>query len=94
MAIYVFPDANGNCAIHYFSDMLTPEEKTSGFEVAVLPEPEYFPDKIPVLKGDTSAKQVWYEYQERQLANNEVKVQQLEQIVADISEMLLEKGVI
>lgn len=94
MAVYVFPDANGSCAVHYLPVILTPEEKANGFEVALLPEPEQIPGKIPVLKGDITTKQVWYEYQEQILTDEEKRVQQLEQAVADISQLLLEKGVI
>ena len=87
--IYVFENPNNNASVVYDENTLTAEQKTKGIAVEVLPVPETPEGKQAVLKCKKSTGEVWYEYID---IPKDPEVEQLKQVVADLTEFVLFGG--
>ena len=86
--IYVFPDENGNCAIHYKPELLTKHDKQNGFAVENLPVPETREGKQAILKFDKATKQLSYEYVDITLSAEEQRIRQLEDRIEELERQI------
>ena len=90
MTIIIFPGPHG-ASVHYRPDLLTPEQKARGIELAALPTPEPPAGKYAVLMGDKGTGQVWYEYKDIPPEPLEERVARLEQRVGQGVEIAADK---
>ncbi len=84
--IYLFKNLDNNASIVYDETSLTAKEKAQGKAFDKLPESEEVEGMTPILKFD--GVQAWYEYVEKPV-DELSRIEQLEQIVADLSELIL-----
>lgn len=80
--IIVFPSGNRECSICYQPDLLSPEVKAGGIELAELPKPKKVAGKYAVLMGKKETKKVWYDYRDIPPDPLEARVEALEKKVA------------
>lgn len=87
--IYVFENPNNNASVVYDETSLTEIEKNKGIAVIDLPEKETIAGKYPILKCRKSTGEVWWEYED---VPKDPEVEQLKQVVADLTEFVLFGG--
>lgn len=85
--IYVFEGGS----IVYDSSTISNEQRNQAVAVESLPEPEEIDDKIAVLKANKATNEVYYEYVDKP---KDSEIEQLKQVVADLTELVLFGGVI
>lgn len=88
--IYVFENPNNNASVVYDETSLTEIEKNKGIAVIDLPEKETIAGKYPILKCRKSTDEVWLEYED---VPKDTEIEQLKQVVADLTELVLFGGV-
>lgn len=83
MAMVFYNEENQVTLTHYMPEQLPEEMKAQGVEVGEIPEPEERERKMPVLYINPDTKELWYEYVDRPLTEEE-RMQEMEQILADM----------
>lgn len=83
--IYVFEGGN----VVYDGDTITEEQKSQAVAVEALPKPEKMEGKYAQIRADKTAETVYYEYIDMPEAP---EVEQLKQVVADLTEYVLFGG--
>jgi hypothetical protein len=86
--IYVFEDG----AVVYDGNTISEEEKQGAVAIEVLPEPEKVEGKIAVLRANKAENRVYYEYMDEPKNPLDNEVEQLKQVVADLTELVLFGG--
>ena len=86
--IYVFEDG----AVVYDESTISEEEKQKAVAVEKLPEPEQIEGKIAVLRANKAENRVYYEYIDEPQNPLDNEVEQLKQVVADLTELVLFGG--
>ncbi len=84
--IYVFPEGN----IVYDGNTISDEQKAQAVAVESLPEPQTPEGKHAVIRADKATETVYYEYKD---IPKDPEVEQLKQVVADLTEFVLFGGV-
>ena len=83
--IYVFEGGN----IVYDGSTISEEQKAQAVAVESLPIPETPAGKYAAIKADKATEMVWYEYKD---IPKDPEVEQLKQVVADLTEFVLLGG--
>ncbi|HZJ98483.1 MAG TPA: hypothetical protein VFC79_00665 [Tissierellaceae bacterium] len=83
--IYVFEGGS----VVYDASTISETAKTRAVAVESLPDPEERDGKIPILKANKNEERVYYEYIDKP---NEPEIEQLKQVVADLTELILLGG--
>lgn len=83
--IYVFEGGS----VVYDGSTISEAQKSRAVAVESLPEPEERDGKIPILKANKIEERVFYEYIDKP---NEPEIEQLKQVVADLTELVLLGG--
>jgi hypothetical protein len=83
--IYVFEGGS----VVYDGSTLTEEQKAEAVAVEALPEPEKIEGKYAQIRADKTAGTVYYEYID---LPKDPEVEQLKQVVADLTELVLFGG--
>lgn len=78
---------------HFDLEKLTEEQRALFTPVEIVPKPETITGKTPVLKYNQETNTVFYEYIERPLTPEE-EIDQLKQTVADLTEIVLNGGIV
>jgi hypothetical protein len=86
--IYVFEDG----AVVYDGNTISEEEKQKAVAIEALPEPKKIEGKIAVLKANKAENRVYYEYMDEPKNPLDNEVEQLKQVVADLTELVLFGG--
>jgi hypothetical protein len=84
--IYVFEYGN----VVYDGDTITEEQKAQAVAVEALPEPQTPEGKHAQIRADKATETVYYEYID---LPKDPEVEQLKQVVADLTELVLFGGV-
>jgi hypothetical protein len=84
--IYVFEGGS----VVYDGDTITEEQKAQAVGVEALPVPEKMEGKYAQIRADKATETVYYEYID---IPKDPEVEQLKQVVADLTELLLFGGV-
>lgn len=84
--IYVFPEGN----VVYDGNTISDEQKAQAVAVESLPEPQTPEGKYAVIRADKATETVYYEYKD---IPKDPEVEQLKQVVADLTEFVLFGGV-
>lgn len=84
--IYVFPEGN----VVYDGNTISDEQKAQAVAVESLPEPQIPEGKYAVIRADKATETVYYEYKD---IPKDPEVEQLKQVVADLTELVLFGGV-
>lgn len=84
--IYVFEYGS----VVYDGSTISEEQKAKAVATESLPEPEIIDGKYPVLRANKETETVYYEY--RGIPKNQ-EVEQLKEVVADLTELVLFGGV-
>jgi len=88
--IYVFEGGS----IVYDGSTISDEQKTKAVAVEQLPEkPEIPADKMAIIRANKAEERVWWELVDKPKDLLEVEVEQLKQIVADLTELILFGGI-
>lgn len=87
--IYVFEGGN----VVYDGDTITEEQKAQAVAVESLPEPQTPEGKYAQIRADKATETVYYEYIDLPKDPLEVEVEQLKQVVADLTEFVLFGGI-
>lgn len=85
--IYIFEGGN----IVYDGSTITDKQKAQAVEVSTLPDPEVIEGKVAILKANKATETVYYEYIDKP---KDPEIEQLKQVVADLTELVLFGGVI
>lgn len=83
--IYVFSQGN----VVYDSSALTAEQRSQAVAVDKLPEPQTPKGKYAQIKADKATETVYYEYLD---LPQDPELEQLKQVVADLTELVLLGG--
>ena len=83
--IYVFPEGN----VVYDGNTISDEQKTQAVAVESLPEPQTPEGKYAVIRADKATETVYYEYKD---IPKDPEVEQLKQVVADLTEFVMFGG--
>lgn len=83
--IYVFEGGS----VVYDASTISEASKARAVAVESLPDPEERDGKIPILKANKKDERVYYEYIDKP---NEPEIEQLKQVVADLTELILLGG--
>ena len=86
--IYVFEDG----AVVYDGNTISDEQKAQAVAIEMLPEPEKIEGKIAVLRANKAENRVYYEYIDEPKNPLDNEVEQLKQVVADLTELVLFGG--
>ena len=84
--IYVFKGGS----VVYDGDTITEEQKAQAVAVESLPEPQTPEGKYAQIRADKATETVYYEYKD---IPKDPEVEQLKQVVADLTEFVLFGGV-
>lgn len=78
--------------IHYMPndpiDGLTEEEKSKGIMIDDIPQAEEIEGKYSILKININTKEMWYEYKDIPLTEEQIKEQRLQALEIAMAEML------
>jgi len=88
--IYLFENDDNNASVVYDETTLTNDQKANGIAIESLPIAETPEGKRAVLKCRKATEEVWYEYID---IPKDPEVEQLKQVVADLTELVLFGGV-
>ena len=80
--IYVFEGGS----VVYDGDTITEEQKAEAAAVEALPEPEQIEGKYAQIRADKATETVYYEYKD---IPQDPEIEQLKQVVADLTELVL-----
>lgn len=83
MVIFLDKDTNRVKQIHYKPEILPNKVKEAGYEVDSLPEVEEIKGKRPELHYNPETKELWYEYKDKELTQEE-KIAELEKKIDQI----------
>lgn len=83
--IYVFEGGS----IVYDGSTISEEEKSMAVAVKELPKPDVIEGKVAVLKANKAENSVYYEYIDKPKDPLEDEIEQLKQVVADLTEIVL-----
>ena len=84
--IYVFPEGN----VVYDGNTISEEQKAQAVAVESLPEPQTPEGKYAQIRADKATETVYYEYID---LPKDPEVEQLKQVIADLTELVLFGGV-
>ena len=85
--IYVFPEGN----VVYDGSTISDEQKAKAVAVEQLPEkPEIPAGKMAVIRANKAEERVWWELVD---VPKDPEIEQLKQVVADLTELVLFGGV-
>jgi hypothetical protein len=88
--IYVFEGGS----IVYDGSTISDEQKTKAVAVEQLPEkPEIPAGKMAIIRANKAEERVWWELVDKPKDPLEVEVEQLKQVVADLTELILFGGI-
>lgn len=86
---YIFYDETGFVnLIHYKPELLPDEVKQEGYEVEVIPEPEEAEGKVAHLHFSPTTKELWYEYEDIPLTEEELLMQRVADLEAVVDALL------
>jgi hypothetical protein len=77
---------------HFQPNLLTSEQKQGGIEVYSIPDPVYQDGKTPILYINPETFELWYEYVDRPLTQEE-EIKNLKQQNAQIMLMLARNNI-
>ena len=84
--IYVFPEGN----VVYDGSTISDEQKAKAVAVESLPKPQTPEGKYAVIRANKATETVYYEYKD---IPKDPEVEQLKQVVADLTEFVMFGGV-
>lgn len=88
--IYVFEGGS----IVYDGSTISDEQKAKAVAVEQLPEkPEIPAGKMAIIRANKAEERVWWELVDKPKDPLEVEVEQLKQVVADLTELILFGGI-
>lgn len=78
-------------SVVYDGDTITDDEKSRAVAIDELPNPKILEGKTAVLKANKATESVFYEYVDKP---KQPEIEQLKQVVADLTELVLFGGAI